>query len=86
MRGRGVRLLGVGASGLERARSGPATLFPDPDEERARRMARAADAVRNRLGEDAVVRARLLRRPEGCPEDEGGDDTPGEASSLPAVD
>jgi nucleotidyltransferase/DNA polymerase involved in DNA repair len=81
LKGRGVRLLGVGVSGLETAGSGQHALFVTPDEERARRMTRAADAVRERLGEDAVTRARLLRRRKG---DE--DEEPPEASSLPSVD
>jgi DNA polymerase-4 len=68
---RGVRLLGVGVDGLLPAAPAPggapraATqggLFTDPDEERARRAARASDAVRERLGDDAITRARLLRR------------------------
>ncbi len=80
--GKGIRLLGIGMSGLDRAGRGQASLFLDPGEERARRMARAADAVRDRLGEDTVVRARLLRR-RGKPTD---DDAPPEASSPPSVD
>ena len=70
---KGVRLLGVGVSGLSgAAAAGPsqASLFaapPDPAEERARRAARAADAVRDRLGEGAITRARLLRpSPDGA--------------------
>ncbi|HZM70177.1 MAG TPA: DNA polymerase IV [Candidatus Cryosericum sp.] len=61
----GVRLLGLGVSGIVPAglASGPqAGLFPDPEEERARRAARAADAVRDRLGDAAITRARLLRQ------------------------
>jgi DNA polymerase-4 len=81
LRGRGVRLLGVGISHLEPADRIPAKLFPDPAEERARRLALAADAVRDRFGEDAVKRARLLRRPKGKK-----DKAPPEASSLPSVD
>jgi DNA polymerase-4 len=73
--GRGIRLLGLGVSGIERRERVPGDLFADPGEERARRMARAADAVRERLGERAVTRARLL--------DRGEDD---EASTLPSVD
>jgi DNA polymerase-4 len=80
--GRGVRLLGLGMSGLEPAGGGQATLFPDAQEERARRLARTADAIRDKLGPDALVRARLLRRPDGTEEDR----EPPEASSPPAVD
>jgi nucleotidyltransferase/DNA polymerase involved in DNA repair len=61
LRGRGVRLLGVGISGLESAGTGQASLFEDPDERKARRMARAADAVRDKLGEKSLTRARLLK-------------------------
>ena len=73
--GRGIRLLGLGVSGIEGRENVQADLFADPREDRARRMARAADAVRERLGEHAVTRARLL--------DRGEDD---EASTLPSVD
>ncbi len=73
--GRGIRLLGLGVSGIEARESVQADLFVDPVEDRARRMARAADAVRERLGEGAMTRARLL--------DRGEDD---EASTLPSVD
>jgi DNA polymerase-4 len=75
--GQGVRLLGVGVSGLVRAGSAPAPLFPDPKLERARKLADAQDAVRDKLGESAVTRASLLKRT-----DEADD----EASSLPSVD
>jgi DNA polymerase-4 len=77
--GKGVRLLGVGVSGLEPAGRGQTSLFEDPQETRARRIARAADAVRDKLGEESVTRARLLRRRKDNDEDK-------EASSLPAVD
>ena len=85
MRGRidlgnhGVRLLGVGVSSLTTCGSGQSELFMDDDERRARKLTRAADAVRDRLGEKAVTRARLLKR-----RDREEDD--GEASSLPSVD
>jgi DNA polymerase-4 len=79
----GARLLGVGVSGLEPAGHGQAGLFPDPGEERARRVARASDAVRERVGERALTRARLLG---GRQRDGDGEDDPAEASSLPSVD
>jgi DNA polymerase IV len=81
LRGKGVRLLGVGVSHLEPAGDRQQMLFIDPAEERARRLAKAADALRDRFGEDAVKKARLVRRPKGKK-----DDTPPEASSLPSVD
>jgi DNA polymerase-4 len=78
--GQGVRLLGVGISGLGPQGSGQGSLFVDDAAEKARRLARAADAVRERFGDGAVQRARLLRR-RG--EEHDGD---AEASSLPSVD
>lgn len=62
LHGKGIRLLGVGASHLVQAGSGQPLLFPDPAEERARKLARATDAVRDRMGEKAVTRARLLKK------------------------
>jgi nucleotidyltransferase/DNA polymerase involved in DNA repair len=68
--GQGVRLLGVGLTGLEEAAGdrsgGTGTLFRDPSDERAQRAARASDAIRMRLGDEAITRARLLR-PGGKP-------------------
>jgi nucleotidyltransferase/DNA polymerase involved in DNA repair len=81
--GRGVRLLGLGVSGLDTAGHGQDALFTDPGEERARRMARAADAVRDKLGERSLTRARLLRRRAAETDD---DSDAAEASSLPSVD
>ncbi len=75
----GIRLLGVGVSSLGTRGSGQSELFVDDDERRARKLARAADAVRDRLGEETLMRARLLKR-----KDREEDD--GEASSLPSVD
>jgi len=80
--GRGVRLLGVGVSGFVAAGAGQASLFTDEAHERARRVAMAADSIRERLGPDAVVRARLLRPAQ----EQSADDAPPEASSLPSVD
>jgi DNA polymerase-4 len=83
LREKGIRLLGVGVSGLERVGSGQGALFCDPDEERARRAARASDAVRAKMGEGSLTRARLLKAPR---KDRDEADEPPEASSLPAVD
>ncbi len=62
LKGHGVRLLGLGVSGLAPAGSGQSNLFIDEAEQKARRMTNAADAIRNRMGENAVTRARLLPR------------------------
>jgi len=58
--GRGVRLLGVGVSGLDPAGSGQLPLFASAAEQKARRAALAADAVRRRMGDDSLTRARLI--------------------------
>ena len=76
----GVRLLGVGVSSLTRVGGGQIELFLDDDERRARKLATATDAVRAKIGEAGITRARLLKRPQQ------EEDEDGEASSLPAVD
>ncbi len=77
---RGVRLLGVGVSGLHGTGAVVQTeLFQDAQGERTRRLARAADLLRERFGDDAVTRARLTRG-------RGKKGGAGEASSLPSVD
>ena len=81
LQGKGVRLLGVGVSSLSPAGVGQASLFPDPAGEKAHRLAAAADALRDRFGEKAVTRARLVRSPKGKKHK-----APPEASSLPSVD
>jgi hypothetical protein len=74
LHGKGVRLVGIGVSGLVPAGSAPGSLFPDPATERSRKLATASDAVNDKLGDDVVTRASLLRRKSR------------EASSLPTVD
>jgi nucleotidyltransferase/DNA polymerase involved in DNA repair len=81
--GRGVRLLGLGVSRLDPARAVQRSLFNDPLEQRARRLARVSDAVRDKLGEKSLVRARLIRKKK---RDSSEDAAPEEASSLPTVD
>jgi DNA polymerase IV len=58
MRGKRIRLLGIGTSGFgEREQLG---LF-EPGDDRRRRVVEAADEVRERFGTRAITRARLLR-------------------------
>jgi DNA polymerase-4 len=59
---RTVGTLGVGLSGLGDAGPGQMALFTDPSPPRDARLETAMDAIRNRFGEDAVQRARLLGR------------------------
>jgi DNA polymerase-4 len=56
-RERGVRLVGLTAISLTDAQQ--LTLFDEP--KRGDRLAASIDAVRERFGEDAIIRARLLR-------------------------
>ncbi len=60
--GAGVRLLGLGASGLIERASLPLPLFPDEKRERRRSVDRAADEVRRRFGDDTIGPGSLLRR------------------------
>ena len=60
--GRKVGTLGVGISGLSDADPAQMDIFNDPSRPRGERLETAMDAIRNRFGEDAVQRARLLGR------------------------
>lgn len=51
-----VRLIGASVSQLVPLGAGQQTLFSDPEDERNRRLDRAADAVRERFGPDALRR------------------------------
>jgi len=53
-----VRLLGVGVTNLEGGDSPPVSLFDSSD--RLRRVSRAVDRIKDRYGEKALTRARLL--------------------------
>jgi nucleotidyltransferase/DNA polymerase involved in DNA repair len=88
LKGRGIRLLGVGVSGLEAAGEGQAALFSDERQEKLRSLSRAADGIREKFGKAALARARLLpaRRASGEDGDGTEEDGAAEASSLPSVD
>ena len=59
---RPVGTLGVGLAGLSDAGPGQMDLFSAPSPPRDARLETAIDAIRDRFGEDAVQRARLLGR------------------------
>jgi DNA polymerase-4 len=59
---RKVGTLGVGLAGLSDAATGQLDLLSDTTPSRGARIERAVDAIRDRFGEDAVQRARLLGR------------------------
>jgi DNA polymerase IV len=61
-RGRAVGTLGVGLAGLTDVDAGQMKLFSDRSQSRGDRLETAVDAIRDRFGEDAVQRARLLGR------------------------
>ena len=84
---RGIRLLGVGVSGLLPAGAGQLDLFVDPAAERSARAAFAGDALAQKFGAEIVTRARLLQRPgaKGRRGRRGAGKAP-LASSLPTVD
>jgi DNA polymerase IV len=60
--GRDVGTLGVGLSGLTEGATGQLDFLADPAPPRDLRLEKAMDAIRDRFGEDAVQRARLLGR------------------------
>ena len=53
-----LRLLGFGASGLQRAGSGQRYLFGDPEREKKKRLDEAFDQIRGKFGRDALRRGR----------------------------
>ena len=59
--GRPLRLVGVSLSGLERKENEQGRLFAGKEEE-LRRLHQAVDRIRDRFGETAVTRGRLLHR------------------------
>jgi DNA polymerase IV len=59
---RSIGTLGVGLAGLMEGEAGQLDLFGAPSAPRNERLEAAVDAIRNRFGEDAVQRSRLLGR------------------------
>jgi len=57
-----IGTLGVGLSGLSETGSGQLDLFAEPLHPRHERLEAAVDAIRDRFGEDAMQRSRLLGR------------------------
>ncbi len=60
--GRTVGTLGVGLSGLSDGDARQLDLFVEPARPRTERLEKAVDRIRDRFGEDAVQRSRLLGR------------------------
>jgi DNA polymerase-4 len=54
--GGALRLLGFAASGLEPEQAGQQLLFPDPEQEKLRRLDQIVDKIRDRYGRRAVHR------------------------------
>lgn len=79
LRGQGVRLLGIAATRLSGKKEAATSLFPDERAIRGRRAAQAIDRLRERFGDDAVTRGRLLEGREettGTPDDKPKDRGP----------
>jgi len=53
-----LRLLGFGASGLQKAGSGQHHLFPEPEQEKQKRLDKAFDEIRGKFGHDALRRGK----------------------------
>jgi len=53
-----MRLLGFGASGLQEASSGQYQLFPEPDQEKQKKLDEAFDKIRDKFGHDALRRGK----------------------------
>ena len=50
-----LRLLGFGTSGLQEAGSGQHQLFPEPDQEKHKRLDEAFDKIRDKFGHDGKI-------------------------------
>lgn len=56
--GGALRLLGFGASGLQKAGAGQGQLFPEPEQQKHERLDKAFDEIRDKFGHDALRRGR----------------------------
>jgi len=54
--GGALRLLGFGASGLQKACTGQQQLFSEPEQEKQKRLDKAFDEIRSKFGHDALRR------------------------------
>jgi DNA polymerase-4 len=71
LEGRRVRLLGVGLSQLRVGAPRQLDLLDGPGDDRTERIEKAVDAIRDRLGDRAITRGRLLDRGRrGAPDSE----------------
>jgi len=53
-----LRLLGFGASGLQKTDAGQRQLFPEPEDEKQKRLDKAFDQIRGKFGRDILRRGR----------------------------
>ncbi|TSA54570.1 MAG: DNA polymerase IV [Planctomycetaceae bacterium] len=53
-----LRLLGFGASGLQRSGSGQQSLFTEPEQQKQKRLDKAFDQIRGKFGHDALRRGK----------------------------
>jgi DNA polymerase-4 len=53
-----LRLLGFGASGLQKTGTGQRQLFPEPEDEKQKRLDRAFDQIRGKFGRDILRRGK----------------------------
>jgi len=62
-----LRLLGFGVSGLEDERAGQQLLFPDPEQEKLKKLDRIVDKIRDRYGRRAVHRGTSIPPDRSAP-------------------
>ena len=60
-----VRLLGVSVSGLQKSETGQVPLFNEPAQQDLRRLHQTIDQIKDRFGEKAITRGRLLIKKGG---------------------